>query len=131
MIPIGGAIQDAEEVQETSRTYAIDFTEGKATGFVDGLDAIKQAVYKILQTDRFAFLIYDANYGSEVEGLQGRSEGYVRSEIDRRIREALLEDDRISAIEDMNIVINGDEALVTFRVVSTYGDYRDEVMVNV
>ncbi|MFD1179199.1 DUF2634 domain-containing protein [Paenibacillus puldeungensis] len=127
MIPIGGDLLEAENEEETSRTYGIDFAGGKATGITDGLEAVRQAVYKILQTDRFAHLIYDANYGSEITGLQGRSEGYVRSEIDRRIREALLQDDRISSIEDMQITINGDEAVATFTVVSDYGDFTKEV----
>lgn len=127
MIPIGGDLLDVESEEETSRTYGIDFAAGKATGITDGLEAVKQAVYKILQTDRFAHLIYDANYGSEITGLQGRSEGYVRSEIDRRIREALLQDDRISSIEDMQITISGDEAVATFTVVSDYGNFTREV----
>ena len=126
MIPIGGTIQDATETQQTSRTYGIDFTKGKATGMTDGLDAVRQTVYKILHTDRFAHLIYDANYGSEITGLQGRSQGYVRSEIERRIREALLQDDRISEIADMQITITGDEALATFTVVSIHGNFREE-----
>lgn len=131
MIPIGGSLQDAAEEQQTSRTYGIDFAAGKATGMVDGLEAVRQAVYKILRTDRFAHLIYDANYGSEISGLQGRSQGYVRSEIERRIREALLQDDRISEVADMQINITGDEALVTFTVVSTYGDFKEEVTASV
>ncbi|MNP40228.1 hypothetical protein D3C76_1338530 [compost metagenome] len=131
MIPIGGALQDAAEEQQTSRTYGIDFAAGKATGAVDGLEAVRQAVYKILRTDRFAHLIYDANYGSEVSGLQGRSQGYIRSEIERRIREALLQDDRISEVTDMQITVTGDEALATFTVVSAYGDFKQEVTTNV
>lgn len=127
MIPIGGDLLEAENEEETSRTYGIDFATGKAIGITDGLEAVKQAVYKILQTDRFAHLIYDANYGSEITGLQGQSEGYVRSEIDRRIREALLQDDRISSIEDMQITISGDEAVATFTVVSDYGNFTQEV----
>lgn len=131
MIPIGGDLTTIETVDETSRTYGIDFDKGRCTGIIDGLDAVKQAVYKILQTDRFAFLIYDANYGSEIFGLQGRSEGYVRSEIARRIREALLTDDRISDIENMQITITGDSALVTFTVVSVYGNFESEVTASV
>lgn len=131
MIPIGGAVQGAEEAEETSRTYGVDFAKGKATGVIDGLDAVKQSVYKILQTDRFFFLIYGANYGSELTGLQGRSEGYVRSEIDRRIREALLQDDRISSVDNMQIDINGDEVLASFTVSSVYGNFREEVSANV
>lgn len=127
MIPIGGDIQEIEEVQEPSRTYKLDLVNKRIVGTVDGLEAVKQAVYKILMTVRFEYLIYDTDYGSEIGGLQGRSAGYVRSELQRRITEALLQDDRITAIEDMNISIRGDEAFVTFTVVSVYGNYNEEV----
>lgn len=131
MIPIGGDLEDAQEVIETSRTYSIDWINGRSQGITDGLDAIKQAVYKALETVRFDHLIYNDDYGSELQGLQGRSEGYVRSEIQRRISEALLQDERITAIEDFTISITGDEALCNFRVVSTFGDFRSEVTTNV
>jgi hypothetical protein len=127
MIPIGGDIQETEELQEPSRTYKLDLVNKRIVGTVDGLEAVKQAVYKILKTERFEYLIYDTDYGSEIGGLHGRSAGYVRSELQRRITEALLQDDRITAIEDMNISIRGDEAFVTFTVVSVYGNYNEEV----
>lgn len=131
MIPIGGELEDAQEIIETSRTYNIDWANGRSQGQIDGLQAIRQVVYKILQTVRFDHLIYNDDYGSELQGLQGRSEGYVRSEIQRRITEALLQDERISAVEDMNTEISGDEALCSFRVVSTFGDFRSEVTASV
>ncbi|MNU85106.1 hypothetical protein D3C71_748440 [compost metagenome] len=132
MIPIGGDLEDGlEVVEEPSRTYRLDLGQGRAYGMVDGLDAVKQAVSKILQTDRFQHLIYDADYGSELTGLRGRSSGYVRSEMDRRIREALLQDDRIIGVEDMQIMIAADEATATFTVVSSYGNYTEEVSASV
>lgn len=131
MIPIGGDLEDAQEEIETSRTYNVDWANGRLQGQIDGLQAIRQLVYKILQTVRFDHLIYNDDYGSELQGLQGRSEGYVRSEIQRRITEALLQDERISAVEDMNTEISGDEALCSFRVVSTFGDFRSEVTTSV
>ena len=131
MIPIGGDLEDAQEIIETSRTYNVDWANGRLQGQIDGLQAIRQVVYKILQTVRFDHLIYNDDYGSELQGLQGRSEGYVRSEIQRRITEALLQDERISAVEDMTTEISGDEALCSFRVVSTFGDFRSEVTASV
>ncbi|AZK48506.1 DUF2634 domain-containing protein [Paenibacillus lentus] len=131
MIPLGGNLMKAETALETSRTYGIDFDKGRCIGMVNGLDAVRQAVYKILRTDRFTHLIYDANYGSELTGLQGRNQGYVRSEIKRLIKEALLADDRISGVENKRITITGDEALATFTVVSIFGDFKSEVTMNV
>lgn len=36
---------------------------------MDGMEAVKQAVYKILQTERYKYVIYDWNYGVELEDL--------------------------------------------------------------
>ncbi|MEF2964927.1 DUF2634 domain-containing protein [Paenibacillus sp. M1] len=128
MIPIGGSLTgDAQIVRETSQTYAIDFQRNAITGMTDGLDAVKQACGKIFRTERFAHLIYESNYGFESQGLIGRSPGYVRAELKRRITEALLQDDRISEVTDLEITTEGDEAVASFTVHSIFGDFRSEV----
>ena len=38
--------------EEPSRTYRIDFDAGRVTGSVDGLEAMRQAVYCLLYTSR-------------------------------------------------------------------------------
>ncbi|MBD3917637.1 DUF2634 domain-containing protein [Paenibacillus sp. PR3] len=128
MIPIGGQVTtDSNEAQVPSLTWKLDFDRGKVVGKTDGFDAVKQAAYKILQTDRFAYLIYDANYGSEMAGLIGKSPLLVESELHRQIREALIEDDRIHDVSDMTISIEGDVASVVFTVVSIFGNFEGEV----
>lgn len=128
MIPIGGSLTgETQIVRETSRTYQLDFQRSKIVGFTDGLDAVKQACMKIFQTERFAHLIYDDNYGFESRGLIGRPPGYVRAELKRRITEALLQDDRISEVSDFEIIIHGDEAVAGFMVHTIFGDFRSEV----
>lgn len=132
MIPIGGNLtNNLEEVTETSRTYRLDFNNHRCAGVIDGLDAVKQAVHKILQTERFMHLIYDADYGFESQGLIGSNSGYAQSELKRRIREALLQDDRISDITDFETLTQGDAISVSFMVESIHGDYRTEVNTHV
>ncbi|GAA0389377.1 DUF2634 domain-containing protein [Paenibacillus motobuensis] len=132
MIPIGGSLTpELEETQETSRTYRLDFQNNRMAGMTDGLDAVKQAAYKILQTERFAHLIYGNDYGFEGHSLIGRSSGYVRSDLNRRVTEALLQDDRISGITDFQVDIKDDQAVASFLLHSIYGDFRMEVNANV
>nr|WP_313785006.1 DUF2634 domain-containing protein [Paenibacillus larvae] len=40
---------------------------------MDGLEAIRQAVHKILHTERYEHLIYSPDYGSELTGLIGQA----------------------------------------------------------
>ena len=117
---------DVEEEQQPSLTYGIDFEKGRIIGMIDELEAVKQAVFLILQTERYRYLIYSADYGSELEGLIGRDQLFVRSELKRRIREALMQDDRIEDVTNFRLQFNGDSALVRFTVISNFGEIEAE-----
>jgi hypothetical protein len=133
MIPTGGSIntQNTEAAAQPSRTWRLDFGRGRAVGTIDGLDAVRQAVTKILQTERFRHMIYDADYGVELANLVGRDPVFVQSELRRRITEALTQDDRIDSVTDFQIDIVGDTATVRFTVVSSFGSFREEVTARV
>ena len=68
--------------QRPSRTYRADFAAGRIDGFTDGREAMEQAIYQILHTERFAWPIYSWNYGAELGRLTGRS---VREDVVERI----------------------------------------------
>lgn len=126
MIPTGGQFTalSTTTVQQPSRTWKLDFERGRVTGMVDGLEAVKQSVFKILQTERFAFLVYSTNYGVELGRFLGSSQAYIQSELKRRIREALMQDDRITDVTDFRVSFNGDTVNVEFTVVSTFGRFE-------
>jgi len=109
-----------EETIETSRTYKI--TGNRIQGYTDGLNALQQAIYKVLNTERFEYPIYSFNYGIELEDLLGKDPVYVQIELKRRIRECLLRDDRITEVDNFKFEVNGDEIKCTFDVLSIYGD---------
>src|SRR5690625_3726353 len=133
VLPQGGIVlqDEMEEEQMPSRTYRLDLEKKRIVGHVDGLESVKQAAFLILQTERFEHLIYGFSYGFEGRCLIGQDRLYFQSEIKRRIREALLQDDRIIEIEEFQISINGDSALIQFTVVSDYGTFEMEVAQNV
>ncbi|MBP1990204.1 DUF2634 domain-containing protein [Paenibacillus eucommiae] len=127
MIPQGGISGDAQDLelaQQSSRTYRINPLTKRVGGMIDGLEAVKQAVYKILQTERYAHIIYSTDYGSQLSTAPGTSPAYVQMELGRKIRDALIQDDRITDVQDMQIRINGDEALASFIVNSEYGNFQ-------
>ncbi len=124
MIPTGSSLRNArvQTVQQPSPTYRLDFAAGWIVGRVDGLEAVRQAIYKILQTDRFRYPIYSFNYGNEFGALIGVSLPVAQSEVSRLIEEALTQDDRIRRIENLNVSVEGDRIDVAFTAVSTFGD---------
>lgn len=132
MVTIGTAVEVETPASQSSRTYAVNWQTGRVSGTVDGMDALKQAIYKVLQTERFAHLIYSWNYGFEANRLIGQSAAFLRSEIQRLVTEALLVDDRITAVEDFKISITGKrQAAVEFTVVSVFGETEIETEVTI
>lgn len=73
---------------------------GSIRGYTDGLDAMKQAIFKILQTERYQYIMYSWNYGIETLDLYGEPISYVCPELERRITEALLWDERIESVDN-------------------------------
>ena len=114
-----------------SLTYNINRNTKRISGYIDGRDAIIQAIYLILQTERYESLIYNWYYGVELDNLIGKNKDYVKSELQRTISEALLEDDRILAITNFKITYSNDFALVEFLVQTVIGDIDIEWEVNI
>lgn len=123
MIPQGSILPDLEEArEETSHTYKLRLNDGRIGGFTDGVDAVKQAVFKILSTNRFDKGIYSTDYG--FEKLLGVNFNLIEAELPSLITEALLQDERITAVENVSFVGKGDQMQVYFTVVSAFGDFR-------
>lgn len=86
--------------EPTSKTYRMNLGGDTIAGTADGKEAMKQAIFKILSTERYEYIIYSDRYGAELSDLFGESIDYVKSEIKRRITEALLADSRIKDAHD-------------------------------
>ncbi|MCJ7855099.1 DUF2634 domain-containing protein [Lachnospiraceae bacterium NSJ-143] len=117
--------------KEPSRTYEMDTDRKLIRGFCDGVDSVKQAVYKILKTERYDWLIYSFNYGVELKELFGKQMTYVTPKIKSRISEALVQDDRIKEVKDFSFEKKKNTLSVEFTVVSTEGSFESGVEINV
>lgn len=130
MLPELNLINQLDE-QMTSYTYNINRNTNRISGYIDDKDAIIQAIYLILQTERYESMIYNWYYGVEFDGLIGKQRDYVTSELQRVIREALTEDDRITEVNDFDITYTEDSALIVFLVQTNIGDITIEWEVNI
>lgn len=115
MIPAVNADLDLKEEQQPSRTFSLD------SGTIDGLEAVKQAIYLILNTERYKHLIYSWDYGVELDDLIGREKEYAYPELKRRITEALVQDDRILEVSDFDFKNIGGKVTVSFSVNTVFG----------
>lgn len=123
--------QTLEEVEIPTNTHKIIIEKDRINGYTDGLEAVRQAVYLILSTERYAFPIYSWNYGIELRDLFGRPMTYVIPTLRTRIEEALLQDDRITSVTDFEFERNGKKLTANFVVNTTMGNIEAEMEVNV
>ncbi len=132
MIPSVGENNLSIEVSaQPSFTYKMRTDELSVCGNTDQLDAVKQAIFKILQTERYKYLIYSGNYGIELDDLFGEPVSYVCPEIERRITEALLWDERIESVSNFNFTFpKKGVVFVTFDVSTVFGKVTAEKEVN-
>ena len=127
VLPIGeftitDEIEIIDEATLPTRTYKLDFEKGRCIGMTDRLEAMEQAIFKILNTNRFEHTIYSDDYG--FEGMTGEEKLFVQAELPRRIKEALLQDGRITSVEDFHLEFDKDNALATFTAITVYGDVK-------
>lgn len=131
-VTIGEDIEIQPEAETPSRTYKVDFANGRISGFVDESEAMQQAIYKILQTERFDYLIYSWNYGVELKALFGKSYPVVESEVKRVIKEALIADSRITDVVDFKVTrVDKRTVAVSFTALTIFGDMNIETEANV
>ena len=127
MLPVRDTRNDINEniaVEESpTKTYKMKLFGDRINGKTDEQEAMKQAIYKILNTERYSYSIYSWNYGIELKDLFGKPKSFCKSELKRRIKEALIQDNRIL---DVNAFSFEDkkrrELAVIFTANTIYGD---------
>lgn len=123
--------QSITQKEMPSKDYALNIGMGRVNGTVEGLEEVKQAIYFILNTERYDHLIYSWEYGVEFSDLFGRPHSFVIPEIERRITDALTQDDRISDVRDFEFEKIKNGLHVAFTVITNFGAIESEVNVNV
>lgn len=124
-------LESIEKKTIPSLTWKINKEQAEVRGMVDEREAMKQAVDKILQTERYRYAIYDWNYGVELEELYGKNVTYVIPEMKKRIEEALLADDRVTAVTDFSFQQEKGNVTVTFMVHTIFGEITAERTVDI
>ena len=127
MVPTTEALSiPIEDVKYSNRTYRINGDLNKISGYIEDVDAIMQSAYLILNIERYQYPIYSWNYGVELLDLFGQPTSYVVSELERRVREALMQDERITDVTDFECEVSSSKIHVKFNVVCEYGEITME-----
>lgn len=122
------------------KTFLYDFEKGD---FVirdgklvelEGIEAIKVWIEKILRTESFKFKLYkDSEYGTTIKRLiQGRKvpQFFLQSEVKREIEEALKRNVEIDRVEDFRTEQNLTTLIIYFTVILKNGEaFNQEVSI--
>ncbi|WP_220269494.1 DUF2634 domain-containing protein [Lactobacillus panisapium] len=123
---------DDDETLEDEPTLTFKIENGRIRSKIDEQDAMIQAVDKILRTERLVYPIYSDQYGNDLNDLIGKDMNYAKVEVERMLKEALLADDRVTAVKiDKIDQIDSDTLAVSGICTTVYGDINIDSEVSV
>lgn len=114
--------------QMPTRTWFCNQETGRIQGDIDGFEAARQAVEVILSTERYKWPIYRPSSGVEYGGLAGADPGFVFIEVQRRVKDALRMDARVTSVDGFAYSMDGGNMLISFTVHTVYGDIRTDTL---
>lgn len=121
-IPVG---EIEEETELPTRTYKLDMDSGRISGMTDGIEAVNQAIRKAIVTARFCNLIYDDDYGSEIDDMVhdgSATPELIETIIPELVKDALSQDTRILDVYDFEISLKNDSAYISFKASTIFGE---------
>lgn len=121
------------------REFAWDFLEdcpvieNGQLKIVEGNDALKVWIYKVIKTERYKYVVYNDDYGTEIFKYIGKNytRKYTEAEIVRDIKEALLINEYIIEIKKINANYIGSTLTVAVELTTIYSDLELEVALSV
>lgn len=120
-----------QQTEIPTNTHKIIYNKDRVSEYTTGLEAMRQAVYLIMNTERYKYPIYSWNRGIELLDLIGQQMTYVIPTVKERITDALLQDDRILSVSDFEFEQNGNKLHVKCVVNTIFGDIETETEVSV
>lgn len=130
MIPEIQNITFPRQTAQPSKTYKIDTASGRLVSKIDGKEAIRQAVDKILITERYAWLIYDWNYGIGLDKYIGKDFAYIKADIKKNAENAILYDDRVLQVNSVDVIQTGiDSMYIRYNISTTDGEITSTVKI--
>ncbi len=106
---------------QPSLTWISDPVTHRLRGRGDNYDAVRQAVEIIVNVERFRWQIYTPNFGIELDGLLGKDSGYAASELQRRLTDAFVPDDRLLGISDFSYTVEDGVMAASVTVNTVFG----------
>lgn len=133
MIPVNYEEPEEDLLEESAelsdKTFLLNFEDKRIQGNIKELEAVKQSIICMLETERYAYLIHTWQYGASIEQYIGQSYDYVTADIGREIKETLMTDDRIVDVYGFKFEQTGENLKVNFEVNTVYGIVSESVVI--
>lgn len=126
-------ISEQKEIPVASEyDYDIDKAQFK---FINGKmrkvyknEALKIKIWKLFMTEKYREVVFPWTYGHELLTLIGKSytQGYINSEAERYIKEAIFKNlgDYVTELENMQIYFSDGTLFADFTAVTIYGRFQ-------
>ena len=104
--------------------FEIDFETGRLTGrVITGLEWCIQWARIVLTTDRYFYPQYSWDHGVDFNRLIGQNydENYIKSEVKRMVEEALMVNEYILGIDDLECSLEKDVLTIKFTINTIFG----------
>ena len=133
MIPVNYEEPEEDLLEESAelsdKTFLLNFENNRIQGNIKELEAVKQSIICMLETERYAYLIHTWQYGASIEQYIGQSYDYVTADIGREIKETLMTDDRVVDVYGFKFEQIGENLKVNFEVNTVYGIVSESVVI--
>ena len=113
-----------ETFKQPSKCFGLDLNTFDLIGEIDEKTALVQAIFFMLNTEKEHYIIYPDWYGLTLSDLYGKKAEYVASELERRIKESLLVDDRILEVKNFQTRVTNGELVASYTVNTIYGQIK-------
>lgn len=112
--------------REVAWDYAADraLWRGGSPVYVEGLEAVQTWCYNALRTVRYRHIAFSTSYGCELETLVGQpyGEAVKSAEAIRHVREALLINPYVTAVDQVEVDFSADVLIITCKITTIYGE---------
>lgn len=124
--PDTGNAQSLPPAREVAWDFVLDQPIWRSGSplYVTGADAVLVWAWNCIHTERFAHDVFTADYGQDLAGLIGQPYGdeVRQSEAIRKIREALMINPYITAVDQINASFKGSVLQISFNLTTIYGE---------
>lgn len=138
MFPEFNIPQEETQAAVTGRSFLFDFSTGDFATVdgklvkVDGIEAVKVWIEKVLRTERFKFKIYEStDYGISLSDFASGDYplDFTKIEIEREVRTALEQHPEIRSVSSFSFSREKRALVCSFTVDTKYGQTGGEVKI--